>query len=1223
MTPAFEPLARLRDQMAPYNTKATLAEVGRMMAMAENAGFELRLNTVAQVAMSLPPDDGRPAAGRHRLETWSNGDIVAGLNADEDPPEFPVAEPLRYRGRVYMIAAGQLEELAFRVEHLLMAIDRMPGTDAVLLRRWSDLARATLEVAEATCERAGLASGTAPRRKGGVQVRPGAGGLVTWTALEIEHLLGAEGLTPAALEPLLVDAGTGDPFAARGSRANNGVAFVRFPDGDLVVLPVDVLPALAHVLMSEVRAAGIGDVLAAAFAEAVELAIGWSLVVGLGLEVVDVPPMASASPTARLSAFRAPGDLLVLVHLSSDPFANFDPDIVVDECDLDASLGRAQALDLEALAWAATEAAPGERTLVVRVPALLPNRHGGWATSAPQPPVETLVILPAALGVIATLEHPDPLALAKFAIAVRELHEQAQVLCWNTLDLYAAYRQHEHSFYESDETRPVLAVVPSDFGLGPRLEAIARLRAQSAHLPGSGHVEVFAKYPDEPAPIFIPPATLPGYASVARVDTSDLWVLGPSRGTVTADTMGLYVDVVDAVAYWLWQVSAHLQTAFPTAFGATLVFRVQIERPEDWSHREEPSEKSVGAVPDPDVPGLIHVWLDPGFATIAGAPHNAADRWLLAEIVQAVLVNRGLKPIPDEVMSLVDAAAPLGQKKMLTVIPADGRNEIGGRDGLPRLPKVDEWASGRVLDEAADDLAAAGFTPGDAGTIPEQVVLINHMVRCMYERLVEEVAELSPAGLLEDLFRQNEALVRENGLRRVHTPTRVACFGVYSDMGTRLVRETRDHTIASVATRFLLEYIAATPPSGTAELNAWRWERLLALAATIVDYGFQSDVTQYGLEKTDARILPSGRLGTRRDRFAGAVKSYMSAVMPSHIRDTQEAFGRGWAEGNDDSVPTDVDEAYAAEFGYTLTQLAAVSAALADAVPAGEAVGAARRSMLVTGLAIQTGESVDTVAAVVDSLSLGPRNDYLRAPTGFSPSDIYPWLFNRRLSLVRRPLVLRGDDTDPELVWGWRGVFTSVKHTLYLAHQGRLAASSKLMLDFIALKTKEASDDFVESVRASVVSLGLDARVNVKRFASTRIQVNGQDLGDVDVLGVDRVRRILWAIECKNLAFAKTPHELSSEIRGLNEGEHSMVAKHARRIAWLRSNVEVVRRALGLEDGPWQVEGLITVREGLMATHLRSMTVPVIAFDDLPQHLASRQRAVRAARPRGKSRKRR
>jgi hypothetical protein len=154
---------------------------------------------------------------------------------------------------------------------------------------------------------------------------------------------------------------------------------------------------------------------------------------------------------------------------------------------------------------------------------------------------------------------------------------------------------------------------------------------------------------------------------------------------------------------------------------------------------------------------------------------------------------------------------------------------------------------------------------------------------------------------------------------------------------------------------------------------------------------------------------------------------------------------------------------------------------------------------------------------------------------------------------------------------------------------GRLKATSPIMKRYITSVRKEGSDEFNRSVADLFRSLGYDdVRENVVKFGGFRLRrPNGEDLGDVDVLVIDRTQMVLLAIEVKDFEFARTPLELSNEVEKLLEGPRSAAHHHEERLDALKANLGRVLEGLG-ESGPvdrWQVGGLIVTSADLFAGH--------------------------------------
>src|SRR5206468_724940 len=65
----------------------------------------------------------------------------------------------------------------------------------------------------------------------------------------------------------------------------------------------------------------------------------------------------------------------------------------------------------------------------------------------------------------------------------------------------------------------------------------------------------------------------------------------------------------------------------------------------------------------------------------------------------------------------------------------------------------------------------------------------------------------------------------------------------------------------------------------------------------------------------------------------------------------------------------------------------------------------------------------------IDMLALKERDDFLSPEAPFTGSDVYPWVFDRRLSHVRRPLIFVTEPHAPEptVVWSTRHTFLALR----------------------------------------------------------------------------------------------------------------------------------------------------------------------------------------------------
>jgi hypothetical protein len=304
----------------------------------------------------------------------------------------------------------------------------------------------------------------------------------------------------------------------------------------------------------------------------------------------------------------------------------------------------------------------------------------------------------------------------------------------------------------------------------------------------------------------------------------------------------------------------------------------------------------------------------------------------------------------------------------------------------------------------------------------------------------------------------------------------------------------------------------------------------------------------------------------------------------------------------------ELDRCSVAEFGLSMSDLILLHGTLSEAAAERED-GAATESL--TRLSQELTERMSWDAARVQTglelLSLTRRADFLRVDPPFRRSDVYPWRFNRRLSYIRRPLIVRGAGEDREVIWGSRHVDAAGRYLLDLVVSERLEAESLDMKNLMSELRQQETSEFNTNVAAIYRQAGCVVKENVRKVGSARIVEAGADLGDLDVLAADRERRALYVVECKDLAGARTPAELSNDLRstfGVGGSHPSAMEKHLRRISWVEDHLEPVLEWIGIQDRKsWHVEGLFVVDVLVLAPFVIQCPLPVLSVSELPSVL--------------------
>jgi hypothetical protein len=471
----------------------------------------------------------------------------------------------------------------------------------------------------------------------------------------------------------------------------------------------------------------------------------------------------------------------------------------------------------------------------------------------------------------------------------------------------------------------------------------------------------------------------------------------------------------------------------------------------------------------------------------------------------------------------------------------------------------------------------------------------------MYDALRLAIAPYAGSALVRELLGRNEALVLEGSERDMMLASILACAERLPGARDQIMNQIDRHARAAGATRFLIEYVAAEPPQGAMEVSTATFDSWLALAVEIIALGAASDVSRYELAQVSVRL--------GRTEYEVDLGGYEVAIMEGRGRVHAERFDLererqgvrdvGPAPASPPPLPaelTRMSTGVRAEFERGIEELASFfREALAFANERQEPVVSVSRKAFLTSVATRLGWSEAAVEGCLSHFTLSPRARFIEPPAPYRNADLWPWIFNRGLSYVRRPFIRRPDDdicfTPGHLSQTWTNL-------MVLLTTGRFKARTPELRAAMDHYVQAPSRAFAEEVGRVLKERGLIVATHVSKVAGMRIEAaRGRSLGDVDVLVAQKSKRRIIAIECKDLQQDRMPHEISSDIRDLFVGSSSKPSaqdRHLARLAWLRARQdEVVKWLVGASPKGWRIDAALSTSRALVSPYLGKARMPV------------------------------
>lgn len=1227
MTPPADTIPELAATLGAERDSILVAAAA-LQLLPENATKWMRFERLVEACSGAPDDEEQFAVSTRRLrELLTIPPIVTGsLLSAEDPFEESFTAEITFYGGSYTVIMGGTSAAHSACQFVLNAARLLEPAGAEYRDALFADAEVLLRLSDELCRRAGLARWMAPAESPSTPLRIPADTefarlteSCVFTEEDLTRLLGA---AAAHVDDLVAPGPMGLVEHDDDSPTDDRIylyPLLRVASGVVIPVPGAVAGSIVHRALARAVDEGIREQVVESLHQAVvttvERYLGRVRWVPIGS-----PPGLEPTVEVRETFWRF--DLDKVAHVvtvvdpldgyeAGKPYASVELRSIQDELHRRFVEVRSRREDLGA----------SEVLHVVCSAVLGRTWFLGFTSEATDERSALLVLTVDDLDVLTGLDPNDPVALWKFARASTALHERCRVLSFSKLDEFAIYRGHSDGFYLGDDRPPTLLTVQPGTGAGLRVSERKRRDPHALPLPsGRGVAQVALWAADDGAPIYRPEH--PGLHALHVVELDLPCWIEPAPGP--AEPPEPSEDLAEAVAFWLWRCAGDVNPALALLHEqgvSHLVIRVRLsaQTVEDDPSPVDPVAEWMRC--ETSNPNRVDLTLLETAGARLWGPGNEAERAMAGTLTAAIhrLAHDRRPGLDLEIRS----ALPHGAMKMFQVLGQEDDLLLSlGYTARPRMlvsADVEE-----VLDEVGeicrDNLGI------NEGPIPdaERTPVLNSVVGELFARMGRMISGLDPSGLLEHLAAEQEAIAFLDARDRLLVPSQAACFGEDSSCVTRAVEGRQSMTSTGVASRFLIEYVTAVPPTGAQPLSVCTYDRLLAYAKEIVEFGFLSDAIRYGLSTTELAVLPSGRLGSSREEPFHETIQLFTRLTPRRALDAaRRGFERHWRDPDDVAEaldPAALNGALLAEFGLTAGDHARIAGDLMELsrnVP--RQVVAYMLDELIERLAGTMDWDGPRVRQALDLFMLGPLPAF---PPREDAADTYPWRFSRDRSAARRPLFARPTSSGGlEVVWGPRSVYRSSRYLLDQIMSARLKATSTAMKHYIAAARREANDDFNRQVADIYRQAGCDdVRENVKRLGTVRLRrQNGEDIGDIDVLAIDCSHRVLLAVEVKDFEFARTPFELSNEVDKLLGDEDSAVSHHEERLAFIKANLPDVLTQLGIDDRPrdWQVQGLVVTSTDLMAAHFpqaarRKSRIKIVSFEALtktePRTLISRTR---------------
>ena len=634
--------------------------------------------------------------------------------------------------------------------------------------------------------------------------------------------------------------------------------------------------------------------------------------------------------------------------------------------------------------------------------------------------------------------------------------------------------------------------------------------------------------------------------------------------------------ILNMVLGWLVRLVPVLEERNVMLRSGPVAFRVRFPGIETFSQRDgEVTETPIAptvAVED----GEIAIDCGPRYLRCFLSTGNLGDRLMIASLVRGVELVCGNEAISDAVMEeWVQSVVGSDSARFLKMTPSQTLEDVI-YDAAPlpelRLVTPEDRAWSRM------GLARRAGYEGGPGSIPASQAgkLLRAAVDEVWDRIRSRLVDLSRESVIERSLLNYVAARKEHRDWMRSTAARLALYD-HEKVGAATNERVSRRDVASLACRVVAEMALCTSPYGTGfPCTVTDLDSLVAEVATLLECAGQSDALHYGLATHPPVMHPNGSFG-----FDASAAEATDLLLAEHWRRTFRDAAKGdEGEGDEGVADPEFPSAFIAEFGLSLEQYAAfVDRVTLEALELNGALLRLRRSEVVQRL---RDVGAMNPQGVFEAFALVPRARWDEEyPADAKARDWWPWRYNRRLSIMRRPLVQLSKEVDPFVIV----VSSILAGTLQYLHRAAFGDLPDTLFDspeMAACIGRGADRNGHGFGRRVAERFGELSWKTLREVSLT--QFGGEEsLGDVDVLAWRPATGLVYAVECKSLRFDRTCGEIGERLAeysaGTVGGKRSPLQKHLDRISFLEGNPERLAGLVGIPVDRLQLRSALVTEQ--------------------------------------------
>lgn len=774
------------------------------------------------------------------------------------------------------------------------------------------------------------------------------------------------------------------------------------------------------------------------------------------------------------------------------------------------------------------------------------------------------------------LYNPNKLSLWKYLVAEKRCYENNVMILpyFSFLTRYYWYNENEGSFFPADQ--PIPTFIQFDFELQGS-QVITALQKNDKHLipyiADEGTMGYIPAYKTETyAPIYTSENIFRGDLEIILERYNfPIWITNSKSYDITGK------NFADSVAYWLNDFYPSLKSFFPS----NIKFPINIEIGFDEKFYSATSlDIENNRNTKVNFKYTIDRLLKKIIINIPVTLFNSLNRKdnygerilmdLILNTISLLLKDYGVEITERNIKEILSTHMPLSMRKM--IVTGDTKDDIKQDNRF--IPKT------RYIEKPDKSLILENIIEWGKLKIEKKITSKDEKLNISYKVINTLIAKISSSlklyntiELLEFTMLRHEALLNENSFKKIRLVTYFECFKNYEDAFNKFTSEESKNIRTALATRNLIEFIAAEPNKGNKKPNDNDIDFLVALLDEIIFWGSLADSIKFDLDNPEMGLLASGRIGINYDFYERINNFTNEHKKDEHYESTIFFNEENHNEAYETPLPEDyydtVDKAFESDLGITIPVINAVFFFLShNCLKEENSVSIIEENQFKEILKKECKISEIEYNSLIEHFVITPRGNILHPPKTYQYSDIQPWRYNRPLSYLLKPII----KIDNKFIYSARHLSAVYENYLAKFMEGAIKYDKK----YKKLNKLQANRNNIKGKEfRNEVYLWLSQKTSLEvipyEFKITQ-KIANKEYGDVDVLAFDKINNIIYSIECKNTKQAKIIYEYYTNSKNYIDDKLPL---HDNRRIWLENNLNKLSEIFKYDFSDFKVKSIL------------------------------------------------